>query len=161
MQVKMTNPKSKETIFVDCEDKEIDFEKFKPILPESQIDRYINNLNISAEAKVVIIQIKDITVEIGGKLIVIGRKTLESIIYLIKKHPNTIVGGIIGATIGLLISSIPIIGWLFSWLITPLCTALGLAYGFWNDMREKDVHKKIMSHINELYGELKHIPAKG
>ena len=88
----------------------------------------------------------------------VGIKIIESVVYLIKKYPNTAMGLVIGATIGLLLSSIPIFGWILSSIILPLCVALGLAFGFWEDLNDESLKNSIKNHIGELFGDLKDIP---
>lgn len=160
MIVEIIHPQTKKVIKVNVDD--LDMEKIKainkPALSESALIRYIDNLSVSPETKTILLTVADITIKVGNTIVSIGRKILETILFFIKKYPNTAVGIIVGAIIGLLISSIPVIGWLLGWLILPLCTALGMALGFWKDMQDITLKQTIESAIQSGFSVLKNVP---
>jgi len=130
---------------------------FKPFVTEGQVSGYIDNLNISSETKVILNEVKALVINIKGKLVKVGLKIIETIIYLIKKYPNTIMGLLIGLAFGLLLSSIPLIGWIIGPIITPLSAALGLAYGYMTDVDNIGLKNGIDSHISEVFGAIKNV----
>ena len=143
---------------------EIDLESLKkklaPNVPVSTLDDLIDNLNISAEAKAILVKIKNTTIKIGNSLLKTGNSIIESFVYFIKKFPKATVGSIVGLAIGCLVSMIPILGLVLGPLLTPLLTALGLAVGYWHDLKDSGLKDSIESHINEVFGDLKNVPVK-
>ena len=76
---------------------------------------------------------------------------------MIKKFPNTATGAVVGSVMGMLISSIPILGWALGWLIAPLFIALGLAVGFWSDIQFKALRESILSDAEDLFNPFKNV----
>ena len=76
---------------------------------------------------------KTIEVVVGtGKVIIwIGRKILESVLFLTRNFPNTTFGMVFGTVIFILVSSIPIIGW----LIGGLAAIQVLGWGVMEDFK--------------------------
>ena len=98
----------------------------------------IDNLDISADAKFMLPSVLDKTVEVvvGTEkvLIWVGRKILEIAMFLARNYPNATFGMILGTVVGLLISSIPIIGLRFGGIV-PLLAMLGLSLGAVEDLK--------------------------
>lgn len=130
---------------------------YKPIISMNQLKTKIDRLNISAEGKVYLLSIAEVSLKVGNNLLSIGRKTVELIIHFCKSYPNTAVGLIIGSTAGLIVSSIPVIGWLIGWLVIPLLALLGLGVGVWMDIQEKSLKTNIKNEAMELFGNLKNL----
>ena len=107
-------------------------------LSKKKIKDGIDNLDISADAKFMLHSFSDNTIEVvigtGKVLIWIGRKILEVSLFLARNFPNATFGLVFGAVIGILISSIPIIGWLLGG-IAPLLAILGLSLGAVEDLK--------------------------
>jgi hypothetical protein len=130
---------------------------YKPIISSSKLKSRIDKLKISAEGKLYLLSIAEVSLRIGDTILSIGRKTVELIIHFCKTYPNTAVGLVVGATAGLIISSIPVIGWLLGWLVMPLLAVLGIGVGFWMDWKEKNVKASIKNDAMELFGTLKNL----
>lgn len=160
MTIQFTHPVTNETIEIEVDSMNIDElrELYKPKAPEKTLLSAIQNLDLPAEAKALMLKIKDFSIQVGGIALEIGKKILELIIYFIKKYPSTTIGLIVGSVLGMLLSSIPVIGWALGWLLKPLCTALGLALGFWKDFTDKDIKVAIDSAIAEFFSSFKDIP---
>lgn len=124
-------------------------------VPEDFIMRGINNLKISAEAKAILAEIYGQSIKIGQTVVFIGIKVIEYVFYFLKKYPQTAIGVVIGAVIGMLVNSVPLVGWVFGAFITPLCVALGLAFGFWSDLKNDMLKREIDARINENFGQFK------
>jgi len=58
---------------------------------------------------------------------------LTLLLSLMFRFPNTTLGVFIGATVGFLISAIPLIGWIFAPVIKPVCIVAGGIVGFRED----------------------------
>ena len=160
MIIQVTHPETKEVIDIEVDSMNIEElqELYKTTAPEKTLLSAIENLDLPAEAKALLLKIKDFTIQVGGVALEIGKKILELIIYFVKKFPSTTIGLIVGSVLGMLLSSIPIIGWALGWLLMPLCTALGLALGFWKDFTDKDIKVTIDNAIGEYFSSFKNIP---
>ena len=110
---------------------------------EAQINRFIESLDISAEAKLTISKIASVSLSVGDKIIKIGKKIIEIIIMLSKKFPNTFIGIIIASLLVLLIAQIPLIGGLISYLLAPLLIGLSVTIGAIKDFKDTAFANKI------------------
>lgn len=160
MIIQVIHPETKEVI--DIEIGAINKEKLqsscKVETPEKAIFSAIGNLDLPAEAKALLIKIKDFSIMVGGAVIEIGKKILELIVYAVKKFPSTAIGIVVGSVIGMTLSSIPFLGWALGWLLTPLCIALGLTLGFWKDITSVDVKASVSAAIDQIFSTMKDIP---
>jgi hypothetical protein len=107
------------------------------ILSRREIHRRLEQLDISADAKSLVMKLVDVSVSIGQTILSIGRKILTAILSLSKEYPNTTFGLVAGSVVSALVASIPLIGALISPILTPLFLAFGIASGAMNDMRER------------------------
>jgi len=123
-------------------------EETKPILEEDKLQQLIDNIDISAELKILLDKVRTFTVKIGEKVIQIGRKVIEFLIAVYLKYPNTVKGALIGAILGFLLTQIPMIGFIFSWAI-PLLALIGGIKGFLEDS-----HGAIIDNIKKLINEM-------
>jgi hypothetical protein len=113
-----------------------DFSKFLEDLPtKHQIHKWLENQNLSADAKAIIAKLVDTTIAVGGKVIAIGRKVLSSVGRLMQQFPNTSFGLVVGSALAFLIGSIPVVGWVLGPLLSPLLLAFGIGMGALNDFR--------------------------
>ena len=160
MTIQFTHPVTNETIEIEVDSMDIDeLQKlYKPKTPEKTLLSAIQNLSIPAEAKALLLKLKDFTIQVGGIALEIGKKILELIIYFAKKYPSTTIGLLVGSFLGMLLSSIPVLGWLLGWLLMPLCTSLGLALGFWKDFSEKEIKVAMDGAIDEFFSSFKKVP---
>ena len=65
-------------------------------------------------------EIREVTTKIGGKVLKVGKRVLDFIFKAIARFPRTACGILILACIKGLVSSIPLVGQLFSAIIAPL-----------------------------------------
>lgn len=106
---------------------------------KKKIKDRIENLDISSDAKFMLHSFVDKTIEVvvdTGKVVIwIGRKILEVVIFMGRHFPNATFGMVFGAVIGILIASIPIIGWLLGG-VAPILAILGLSLGAIEDLKQ-------------------------
>jgi len=63
----------------------------------------------------------------------IAKEIFILLVSFILKFPKTALGIFVGATIGFLISTIPLIGWILKPIIEPVCIITGGVLGFLKD----------------------------
>ena len=154
MQVELKNAKTGDVRIVDAQvDLAEVIEKInKPNMSKRDIFDFFENIELSADLKALLTKILDVTIQIGDATLHIGKKILEFIYLFVKKFPNTSVGIVVGSVLGMLISSIPVIGFILGWMMPPLCIALGLGIGFWQDMTNPHLVEDISRAMNDIFG---------
>lgn len=107
-------------------------------------ERWINNQDFGKNGdkiKKVLIKMLSITQKVGDIILNIGKVVVDFFIKLIKKllqeFPNTVLGMIGGLLLGLLVSCIPVLGWILDALVIPLFVSIGGILGFITDMKNK------------------------
>jgi hypothetical protein len=145
MEAIAVNPTTgeKSTIKLDTEQ----FEKLKKLQSEymdpEKLRRFIDKLDLSAEAKMWLEKISKVVITIGTVVINVGKKILELAIMLFSNYPQTAFGVVLGALLGTIASSIPILGFLFGAVVMPVCIAFGLVKGYMADLKDHDLDRKI------------------
>lgn len=114
---------------------------------KEQVGRLIDNLNVSADAKAGLHSIWEKSIEVvtaAGRVVIwIGRKILDIVLFLMREFPNATFGVIFGIVLGYLIGLIPIIGFLIAPLVGVILAACGLVQGAAQDLREKDIRRRV------------------
>ncbi|HEX8555879.1 MAG TPA: hypothetical protein VF695_14330 [Sphingomonas sp.] len=103
----------------------------------------IDRLTVSADAKVILTQLSDLSVTVGDKVIAIGRRILSFVLHAVKTYPNTSFGLVIGIVMTLLIGSMALIGGLLAPILGPLLMALGIGVGALADIRNSGLRDRI------------------
>ena len=116
-----------------------------------RIKSYIRNLEVPAEAKVILTELLKVTVKVGGHLYRIGRKLVEIAIVLATKFPAITFALIVTSFINLLIAAIPLLGPVLVPIVGPLVTATGLAIGAYKDI----VNPELKEGMEELVRKIK------
>lgn len=119
-----------------------------------RIKSYIRNLEVPAEAKVILDELLRATVDIGGRLYRIGRKMVEVAIVLATKFPAITFALILTSLLNMLIAAIPLLGPVLAPIVGPLITALGLAVGAYKDMTDPELKERmeeLVRNIKELF----------
>ena len=104
--------------------------------------------------------ILNLTIKVGEMIVNIGRKIIEVVIYIVQQFPNMVMGTIIGFILGTLISSIPILGWIFGPIVIPALTFIGATYGLSFDMTDKNTKNTINKYVDEMFGAFQDIKVK-
>lgn len=128
-----------------------------PLLSKSAIRQRVETLAISADAKALLLDLADQAVDVGGKLIQVGRKILSFVFDLVQRFPNTTFGTIIGLVLTLLVSAVPIVGALLGALLGPLLIALGVGAGALADLKGE---RAFVSRVQRLENEFLALSAK-
>ena len=120
----------------------------------SRINSYIRNLNVPAEAKVILSSLLKATINVGGQLYRIGRKLVEIAIILATKFPAITFALILTSLINLLIAAIPLLGPVLAPIVGPLVTAAGLGIGAYKDITNPELKERmeqLVSAIKKLF----------
>ena len=104
-------------------------------LTRQDVTDMIDNLNVSADVKVLLDRIAQATITIGGAVVWIGRIILKAILFLLGEFPHASFGAIAGAVLGYLVSTIAVIGAVLGGPVTTLLVILGATYGLINDVQ--------------------------
>lgn len=116
--------------------------------PRRDLERALDRLSFSADAKAIISRIGEVTLDIGGKLIAIGRNVLTFALQLIGVAPGTAFGAILGAVLSALISSVPVFGWLFGPMLAPLLMTAGIGLGALADFASGTLGDRIQAFVD-------------
>ena len=115
----------------------------KERITDSKLDLYIDSLEISADAKALIHDIKKATIKVGQQIIKVGKRLIEMVLAIVNQFPNLTFGFILGLLLGSLIGAIPILGVVFGPILTPLLAAMGIITGMREDLKDKALSRKI------------------
>lgn len=107
------------------------------------IRNYIENLNVSADIKSVLIKVAQLSVKAGQYIIKIGRKIFDIVLRILKEFPNALFGIVLGGVFGILVASIPFIGSLIAPLFTSLAMLSGFLFGVKQDISDKRLENAI------------------
>ena len=140
-------------IIVEIEDDKVNqlYEELKSRgRPKREINRMIDNLEISADAKALIKSIMDTVIKVGDVVLRIGKRIVEIVFDVVKRFPGTTLGLVLGVILSVLIDSIPIIGAILAPLLAPVLIAFGLGIGFMKDMRGTPLYRPSRTKLPPL-----------
>lgn len=152
MKIVGVAPNSGQKIEIEIENLESNFfEAMRHFdMSDEAIQRMIEKLNISADAKSLLYTLSKSTITVGEYIIKIGRKILDAACNIFKEYPNAMFGIIFGGIAGALISSVPILGQVIGPIVTPILTAFGLIGGLVLDFQDKILERKISKKVAEF-----------
>lgn len=127
-----------------------------PLLSRQAIRERIESMAISADAKAILVDIADTTIEIGGKLVQAGRKILSFVFDMVQRFPNTTFGALVGFVLTALVASVPILGPVLGALVGPLLQALGIGMGALADMKGD---RAFAARVDRLEREFNALPS--
>lgn len=152
MIVKGTDLNTGREVEIEIEDPQDDFftvmENFR--VDDDAVRKMIDRLDISADAKSLLYRLSQATLRVGRQIIHIGRKILDSACHIIREYPNTTFGLAFGGLVGILISSIPILGLVLGPIVTPVAMALGGMVGRWEDFQDKMLARKVARAVQDF-----------
>jgi uncharacterized membrane protein required for colicin V production len=155
MKISGVNPETKEAFQSEASGVTDDFIKSMSEfeISEAGIKKLIDDLNISADQKSVLYKISTVTIRAGEFILKIGRKIIDFVCSMFKEYPTASFGMVFGGILGFLISAIPIIGFVLGPIVTPILIALGLMMGSYEDIKDKNLSRKI-AEINAKFSAL-------
>lgn len=98
------------------------------------LEEYLARITLDARIKSFLIKIKSVVVKVGGRIIRFGRFVINFITDIAAIFENTIRGAVVGACLGLLLSQVPLIGWLLGPIAVTTFTFIGSLAGFSKDL---------------------------
>jgi hypothetical protein len=110
---------------------------------DSKLNSYIDNLNLSADAKALIASVMQAAVKVGDLVIRIGKRIVELVVVLVSKFPNATFGLVLGLLVGALATAIPLLGAILGGLIGPIAAIFGLTKGYFEDLKDQALERKI------------------
>lgn len=112
-------------------------------LSEEDIRRRIDRLDVSADVKSFLFALTRASISVGRSVVRIGRKVIDFVCGLLKEFPKMTFFAILGAVAGMLVASIPILGFVLGPILTPISIAVGAAFGVLEDLRDHALKRKI------------------
>ena len=117
---------------------------------DRQIAAYIEQLNISADAKVQLGKLARVTTDVGRKVMRVGRRILEVVLTLLRRFPGISLGVIFSLVVTALLSSIPVLGSVLGPIAGSLGLALGVGLGTYVDLRNPELAARVDALVEEL-----------
>jgi hypothetical protein len=116
-------------------------------LPPSRLDAYIDQLEISADFKVMLTKIAKVTVQIGSTLLRAGQKIIELALFIVERYRNATFGIIFGLLLGTIASTIPILGVVLGAFVQPVAAIIGGMLGYIDDLRDENLRRTVKEAV--------------
>lgn len=110
---------------------------------DERLQSFIDNLDISADAKALIASILGKAIKVGELVIRVGKRIIEIVVMLVNKYPNAAFGMILGLLVGHLVASIPILATVLGAFLPKIAAAFGLVFGYLEDIKDQRLQRKI------------------
>lgn len=113
------------------------------LLSKTAIRARIDRLELSADAKAILCDVADFTIDVGGRIVQAGQKLLSFIFDLVSRFPNTTFGLIAGYVVTALLASVPLLGPILGAVVGPLLLAMGISAGALADLKERVIVTRV------------------
>ncbi len=104
---------------------------------DSALHRDINDLDVEVQFKTDLWKAKDCVIQIGYKLVEIGRWIVEKALWLMKEFPGTSKGIAVGAVISWVLASFPGVGFILGPTLGSLIFTISVGAGVLSDLGYK------------------------
>lgn len=94
-------------------------------ISSGDIYAWLRESGLPSEAAIRLQGLLDVTREVGGRVINVGKIILIKLIEFVKAHPNLAIGIALGAAIGALVNMVPFLGP----LLAPIAILIGVTLG--------------------------------
>ena len=111
---------------------------------------WLRDKGVPSEVAIRLKNLVDVTVEISGRIVNIGKIILIRIVEFVKLHENLAVGIAIGAAIGVLVGMVPLLGN----FLAPIAAAIGMSVGAIAGHRMDKFERGQVGHPNERVPEI-------
>ena len=119
-------------------------------LPSRKLADLIERTNLSADMKSLLNDIAQVTVNVGGKLVAIGRKILSVAFEFVKSFPTIAFGAIAALVLSALISKIAVVGSILAPFLTPLLLLIGVGKAALKELSNPQLDEKILTFIDSI-----------
>ena len=159
MKVKAVNPETGEIAELEVGQEMLESLKHLSDTATDQVtlNHHIDNLDVSADAKLLLTSIGEQVIRAGEVVINIGRKIIEAVLFIASQMPNASIGLLLGLLVGALIGSIPIIGWMLGHFATVIASVFGIVVGAMEDIKDRAIARQIdliRAEFDVLKGEI-------
>ena len=156
MEAVAEDTRTGDKISIDISDN--DYEEIKSLaedkISDSKLMSYIDNLDISADAKALIASFLKTAIKVGELVVKIGKRIVEIVVMISAKFPNATFGMVLGLLVGVLVASIPILGAVLGSFAVPIAAVFGLARGYAEDLQDQSLRRKI-AEASTMFDPLK------
>lgn len=121
--------------------------------PARKLKGMLERTALPADIKKILYDLADLTVQVAGKVLAIGRRILAFALDLLRAFPGMAVGIIVAYVMGSLVTSIPIFGGPLSKLLTPLLMLMGIGMGALMDMGSPNFRQRV-DRLIDSFGAL-------
>lgn len=111
--------------------------------PTRQIERAIEKLEISADAKALLLDMSRITMKVGQAVLSLGKAILTFVLDILKRFPYATFGIVVGVTVAVIVGSIPLVGAILGPLLGKLVAVFGLTAGTLIDFKDAAIRFEI------------------
>jgi|GEM_PF-7041737 len=119
------------------------------LVETSRLSGWLDEIQLEGDVKSVLKSILQTTHEAGLKVIRVGQWLLSRVYEIAKEFPCTAMGMTIGFICGLLVTSIPFIGWLLGPPLMAIVVTAGTLAGFVSDIYAKTLKQRVQVVIAE------------
>ena len=119
-------------------------------MSEESVKRQIDGLDISADVKLLLYKFSSATITVGQYIVKLGRKIIDIVCTICREFPNTTFQVIFWSVVGLMVSSIPIIGAVLGSVCTPILAAFGVINALRDEIKNEALQRTI-SQITSMF----------
>lgn len=145
MKVKGVSPDGKTQL--EFENDSIDSEYINRLtrfdMSEETIRKSIDGLSVSADVKSLLHALSTASITIGRQVVRIGRTVIDFVCKMLNEFPKLTFFALLGAIVGFLVASIPLIGIVLGPIVKPIAIAVGAAFGSLEDLKDQALKRKI------------------
>ncbi|MBQ3825150.1 MAG: hypothetical protein II811_03330 [Spirochaetaceae bacterium] len=98
------------------------------------LEDFLARITLDKKIKDFLTAIKDVAVTVGKTIVKIGKFVLNLVFELAETFPATVKGAVVGASIGFLLSTIPLIGWILGPIAISTFAFVGSVVGLADDL---------------------------
>lgn len=119
-------------------------------LPLRKLTAYIDQLEISADLKAMLLDLAKVTWNVGSTVVAIGRKILSVAFDIVTTFPGILFGVAVASIVTLIVGTIPLVGPLLTAFVGPIMLATGLTMGALSDFQSSAWSTKVTALQEQL-----------
>ncbi len=119
-------------------------------LPDSQLQRRLESLQVSADAKALLGDLLELATKVGDATLRIGRKVLDFVLSMLNHFPKLSFAILLAGVLSALVAAVPLLGALLSPFVTPLLLALGVAFGGLTELSDPTLNARVQAFTSKF-----------